>query len=181
MQLLEREAALAALAEAREAAARGDGQVVVVVGEPGIGKTTLVTRFLADLGADVRVLFGSCDDLSIPRPLGAIHDLAGTLSPALEETLAAGASPHAIHRLLLDELALPQPTVLVLEDVHWADEATLDVITLLARRIGSLPVFTSRSRCTHLAGSTYSTRVSLNDVTAAILGYATGRTFSYGV
>ena len=141
MELLERESALAALTEAREAAARGDGRVVVVIGEPGIGKTSLVNRFLADLGADARVLLGACDDLSIPRPLGAIHDLAGTLSPALEEALAADASPHAIHRLLLDELALPpQPTVLVLEDVHWADEATLDVITLLARRIGSLPV-----------------------------------------
>ena len=141
MQLLEREGALAALAEARAAAARGDGRVVVVTGEPGIGKTSLVTAFVADLDDGARVLLGTCDDLSIPRPLGAIHDLAGSLSPALEEALAAGASPHEIHRLLLAELALPpQPTVLVLEDVHWADEATLDVITLLARRIGSLPV-----------------------------------------
>ena len=141
MELLEREAALAGLAEAREAAARGDGRVVVVVGEPGIGKTALVTRFVADLEPGSRVLVGACDDLSIPRPLGAIHDLAGNVSPALEEALAAQASPHEIHRLLLDELALPpRPTVLVLEDMHWADEATLDVITLLARRIGSLPV-----------------------------------------
>ena len=141
MELLEREAALAGLAEAREAAARGDGRVVVVVGEPGIGKTAVVTRFVADLEPGSRVLVGACDDLSIPRPLGAIHDLAGSVSPALEEALAAQASPHEIHRLLLDELALPpRPTVLVLEDMHWADEATLDVITLLARRISSLPV-----------------------------------------
>ena len=141
MELLERDGALAALTGAREAAARGDGRVVVVTGEPGIGKTALVTSFVGDLEDGARVFLGACDDLSIPRPLGAIHDLAGTLSPALEEALAAGASPHEIHRLLLAELALPpQPTVLVLEDMHWADEATLDVITLLARRIGSLPV-----------------------------------------
>ena len=141
MELLEREQALAGLAEAHQAAARGDGRVVVVAGEPGIGKTALVTRFVADLDPGSRVLVGTCDDLSIPRPLGAIHDLAGSVSPALEEALAAQASPHEIHRLLLDELALPpRPTLLVLEDVHWADEATLDVITLLARRIGSLPV-----------------------------------------
>ena len=141
MHLLEREAELAALAEAHADAARGDGRVVVVAGEPGIGKTSLVTKFLTDLEPGARVLLGTCDDLSIPRPLGAIHDLAGTLSPALEDALAAGASPHHIHRLLLDELALPpRPTVLVLEDVHWADEATLDVVTLLARRIGLLPV-----------------------------------------
>ena len=113
MQLLEREGALAVLAEARVAAARGDGRVVVVTGEPGIGKTSLVTRFVADLDG-ARVLLGACDDLSIPRPLGAIHDLAGSLSPALEEALVAGASPHEIHSLLLAELALPpQPTCFV--------------------------------------------------------------------
>ena len=141
MELLEREGALAALTAARDAAARGEGRAVVVVGEAGIGKTALVTKFVAALEPEARVLVGSCDDLSIPRPLGAIHDLVGTVSLGLEEALAADAAPHAIHRLLLAELALPpQPTVLVLEDVHWADEATLDVITLLARRIGGLPV-----------------------------------------
>ena len=141
MELLEREGALAALSEARDAAARGEGRAVVVVGEPGIGKTALVTSFVGRLEPGARVLVGTCDDLSIPRPLGAIHDLVGTVSPAFEAALDADARPHEIHRHLLAELALPpQPTVLVLEDVHWADEATLDVVTLLARRIGSLPV-----------------------------------------
>ena len=141
MELLERDGALAALDEARDSAARGDGRVVVVTGEPGIGKTSLVKRFVSDLEAGARVLLGTCDDLSIPRPLGAVHDFAGSVSPALEEALAADVAPHEIHRLLLAELALPpQPTVLVIEDVHWADEATLDVITVLARRIRSLPV-----------------------------------------
>jgi predicted ATPase/DNA-binding CsgD family transcriptional regulator len=141
VELLERESALGVLAEAREAAARGDGRVVVVIGEPGIGKTAVVTTFVRSLEDGARTFLGTCDDLSIPRPLGAIHDLVGTLSPALEDALAAGAAPYDVHRLLLAELALPpQPTVLVLEDVHWADEATLDVITLLARRIASLPV-----------------------------------------
>jgi predicted ATPase/DNA-binding CsgD family transcriptional regulator len=139
VELLEREMALAQLREARDSAARGEGRVVVVVGEPGIGKTALVTEFVAGLEPGARALVGTCDDLSIPRPLGPIHDLAGTLSPALEDALAAGAAPYEIHRLLLDELALPpRPAVLVLEDVHWADEATLDVVTLLARRIGAL-------------------------------------------
>ena len=74
------------------------------------------------------MLLGTCDDLSIPRPLDPIRDLAGALSPELEDALAATAWPHEIHRLLLAELALPpRPTVLVVEDVHWADEATLDV------------------------------------------------------
>lgn len=129
------------LAAAHDDAARGDGRVVVVTGEAGIGKTSLVTRFLGDLGPDGRILVGTCDDLSIPRPLGPLHDLAGAVSAPLEEALADGAPPYEVHRLLVAELRLPpQPTVLVLEDVHWADEATLDVVTVLARRIASLPV-----------------------------------------
>ena len=92
------------------------------------------------LGGETRVLFGTCDDLSVPRPLGPIRDLAGSVSPALEGALAAGAAPHDIQTLLLAELELPpRPTVLVLEDIHWADDATLDAITVLGRRIGSLP------------------------------------------
>jgi len=139
--LLEREAALAQLTEARAAAARGQGRVVIVAGEPGIGKTALVSEFAAGLEPGARALVGSCDDLLIPRPLDPIHDLVGTLSSALEDALAAGAAPYEVHRLLLDELALPpHPTLLVLEDIHWADEATLDVITLLARRISALPL-----------------------------------------
>jgi predicted ATPase len=64
----------------------------------------------------------------------------GTVSPLLEQALAKDAAPHEIQALLLEEVELPpQPTLLVLEDVHWADDATLDSITVLARRIGSLP------------------------------------------
>ena len=74
MDLLEREAALAALAEARASAARGEGRMVSISGEPGIGKTSLVRRFAGDLD-DGRVLIGTCDDLSIPRPLGPFLSL----------------------------------------------------------------------------------------------------------
>jgi DNA-binding CsgD family transcriptional regulator/tetratricopeptide (TPR) repeat protein len=140
MELLERDGALAALAKAHAAAAIGDGLVVFVTGEPGIGKTALVNRFVADLGDDARVLLGTCDDLSIPRPLGPFRDLVGNVSPALEEALAAGAAPHDIQALLIKELDLPpRPTVLVVEDVHWADDATFDTLVVVGRRIGLLP------------------------------------------
>src|SRR3954466_7747183 len=103
MELLERDGALAALARAREAAARGDGSVAFVTGEPGIGKTSLVTRFLEGLEGGARVLVGTCDDLSIPRPLGPFRDLVGSVSPSAAAALAAGAAPHDIQALLLAE------------------------------------------------------------------------------
>jgi DNA-binding CsgD family transcriptional regulator/tetratricopeptide (TPR) repeat protein len=140
MELLERDGPLATLVEAREAAGRGEGRVVFVTGEPGIGKTSLVGRFVRDLGSEARVFIGTCDDLSIPRPLGPFRDLVGCVSAPLEEALAAGPATHDIQALLSAELELaPRPTVLVIEDIHWADDATLDVITVLGRRIASLP------------------------------------------
>jgi DNA-binding CsgD family transcriptional regulator/tetratricopeptide (TPR) repeat protein len=140
VELLERDTALATLAEVWEAAGQGQGRAVFVTGEPGIGKTSLVGRFLRDLDPSARALVGTCDDLSIPRPFGPIRDLVGSVSPALEQALASGAAPHDVQTLLIAELEQrPQPTVLVLEDVHWADDATLDLITVLGRRIGSLP------------------------------------------
>jgi DNA-binding CsgD family transcriptional regulator len=140
VELLERDGALATLAEARGVAAGGKGGAVFVSGEPGIGKTSLVNRFVRDLEPGARVLLGTCDDLSIPRPLGPFRDLAGSVSSELEEALSAGAPSHDIHGLLIAELERPpQPTVLVLEDVHWADGATLDSVAVLGRRIGSVP------------------------------------------
>jgi DNA-binding CsgD family transcriptional regulator len=140
VELLERAREFAALDEAHDAAALGQGRVVLVTGEPGIGKTSLVTSFVRGLEPGARVLSGTCDDLTIPRPLAAFRDLTGTASPALERAVEEGAGPHELQSLLVDELRrAPRPTVLVLEDVHWADEATMDVITVLGRRIEGLP------------------------------------------
>jgi DNA-binding CsgD family transcriptional regulator len=129
VDLLEREEPLALLASVCRAAARGRGGVVLVTGEPGIGKTALVTAFAGRAGPG-RVLRGFCDDLSTPRPLGPLRDLG----------LAPDVPPVEIHDRVLAELAAsPSPTVLVLEDVHWADDATIDVITTVGRRVGGLP------------------------------------------
>jgi DNA-binding SARP family transcriptional activator len=139
-RLLERDAPLAALVDAYRSAAHGAGRAVLVTGEPGIGKTTLVGRFVDELPARARVLVGACDDLSIPRPLGPFLDLADRASPAFAEAIAGGRPLHELQTLLLGELALaPAPTVLVIEDAHWADGASLDAIALVGRRIGSLP------------------------------------------
>jgi DNA-binding CsgD family transcriptional regulator/tetratricopeptide (TPR) repeat protein len=140
VKLLERDSSLAVLAEARADAAGGSGSVVFVTGEPGIGKTALVNEFVAGPDAGDRVLVGTCDDLSVPRPFGPFHDLSGPPATRLHDALCRGAPPHEVHSALLDELgALPRPTVLVIEDLHWADEATLDAITVFGRRISKLP------------------------------------------
>lgn len=137
MELLERDDALRVLMDGCASATAGAGRAVVVLGEPGIGKTALVTRFLRDLEGSVRVLRGTCDDLAVPRPLGPLRDLIGSISQPLAEALIEGTASHEIHELLLDELSLP--TVLVIEDIHWADDATLDSMTVLLRRIDDLP------------------------------------------
>src|SRR3954471_20577198 len=85
IELLEREDALAALVEAHDAAALGYGRAVFVAGGAGVGKTSLLGRFIGERGPGTRVLTGTCDDLSVPRPLGPLRDLAGSVSAALAE------------------------------------------------------------------------------------------------
>ena len=105
MELLEREGALAALAEARGAAARGRGSCGLRHrASRGSARPRSSPGSCEDLDAGARVLFGTCDDLSIPRPLGPIRDLVGTVSAPLEEALAAGAASHEIQSLLIAEL-----------------------------------------------------------------------------
>jgi DNA-binding CsgD family transcriptional regulator/tetratricopeptide (TPR) repeat protein len=119
---------LAELGKAAQAAAAGRGSVALVTGEAGIGKTSVVRAFTA--GLRTRVLAGACDDLLTPRPLGPLRD-AGAGTPL------AGAKDSEIFDAAL--AALRTPTVLVIEDLHWADDVTLDVLGYLARRIATLP------------------------------------------
>jgi len=137
--LLERADSLDHLVDALEEASRGTGRLVFVVGEAGVGKTSLVGALCQSVGPKIRVLQGSCDPLFTPRPLGPLADVAAQTGGPLADLVDAGAPPHQILNALYDELQV-RPHVLVLEDVHWADEATLDVLRLLGRRIGSVPV-----------------------------------------
>ena len=136
--LLERDAALARLAGAVDAAARGQGSAVLLTGEAGIGKTALVRAFAERVGDRVRLLVGACDDLGTPRPLGPLRDAAAGTGGPLEAALAAG-SPEPVFEAVVAELAGPRSAVLVVEDLHWADAATLDVLAHLARRLAGLP------------------------------------------
>jgi predicted ATPase len=135
MDLLERASLLDELGGVLAATATG-GSVVLVAGEAGIGKSALVTRFAERHQADARFLVGACDPLLTPRALGPLHDLGRQTGGRLAALLAAGSSREQLFAALLDELDRgPGPQVVVVEDAHWADEATLDLLVFLGRRI----------------------------------------------
>jgi DNA-binding CsgD family transcriptional regulator/tetratricopeptide (TPR) repeat protein len=133
--MLEREGELNELVRLLDGADSAGGRVVLVRGEAGIGKSTLVNGFIADVSHRAHTLLGACDDLLTPQPLAPIWDVARSVS-ALREPLTSG-DRRAVMEGLLEQLSRRErPTVLVLEDMQWADEATLDLITFLGRRIG---------------------------------------------
>jgi AAA ATPase-like protein len=128
---------------------RSRGQMIVLRGEAGTGKTTLLQSFCGELDPSVRVLWADCEPLLAPRPLGPFLDLADDVGSELSQAIGAGAKPHAVASVLVGELTDRGPSsVVVLEDVQWADEATLDVLRLVARRlseVSALLVVTYRS------------------------------------
>ncbi|MDT7574763.1 MAG: hypothetical protein QOH17_1096 [Pseudonocardiales bacterium] len=134
--LRERASELSLLDEALGEALAGRGSTVLVSGEAGIGKTSVVRAFLRDAGGRARLLVGACDDLLSPRTLGPLRDAARQAGGALAAALTAD-DREAVYGAVLDALA--RPSVLVVEDVHWADEATLDVLRHVGRRIADLP------------------------------------------
>ena len=132
MDLLERSSLLDELAGAL---ATG-GRVVLVAGEAGIGKSALVRRFTERHSGDARFLVGACDPLLTPRALGPLHDLGRQTGGRLAGLLAAGSPREQLFAALLDELDHGRRAqVVVVEDAHWADEATLDLLVFLGRRV----------------------------------------------
>src|SRR5690348_685153 len=135
--LLERESPLASLAEYAADAGRGEGRLVLVSGEAGAGKSALVERF-EQLHPDGRWAWGACDGLFTPRPLGPLFDIAERLGGELRDRCRAGAPRDELFGALLRTLNAA-PAVLVVEDLHWADEATIDMVRFLGRRLRHAP------------------------------------------
>lgn len=136
-ELLERAEPLAALGKLFADARDSDvGSVAIVTGEPGIGKTALVEQFLQRLPTDARSFVGGCEALQTPRPLGPVHDFAAGLAPSVRRMLEEAGDRSALFVRILEELVHgPGPALLVVEDVHWADAATLDLLKFIGRRI----------------------------------------------
>jgi len=162
--LFGREAERGRLQELLDDAVRGHGHVATVVGEAGIGKTRLVTSLAADaLARGCRFMIGRCHESDSILPFGpwvdacrsggvsADEEILGALHPAHRAELSrllpeAGmaslprASDSALPLFesvaeLIAAVAARHPVVLVLEDLHWADEMSVRLLGFVSRRI----------------------------------------------
>lgn len=166
MGLLERADQLAILDDATRRAASGVGSVVLVSGEAGIGKSALLAHaFGASAPHQARVLWGACDPLSSPRPLGPLHDIARQAGGSLRGAIGSSVGREVLFGAMLDELRRDgSPTVVVVEDVHWADEATLDLLSFLSRRMHQTPALLVVSYRDDEVGPTHPLRAFLGHV-----------------
>ncbi len=164
VRLLERESQLASLAEYAGEARQGDGRLVLIAGEAGVGKSALVEQ--AERGLpEAAWHWGACDGLFTPRPLGPLFDIAGALGGELLDLCRAGAPREELFSALLQQVNAPgKPHVLVVEDVHWADEATIDLLRFLGRRIRDIPVLLLVTYRDEGLGATDPLRVALGDL-----------------
>ncbi|WP_162487103.1 MULTISPECIES: AAA family ATPase [unclassified Variovorax] len=135
MTLLERDGLLAQLNARWSQAREGPGQLVFVEGEAGIGKTSVLRAFAASVRTASPLYWGSCEAMATPRPLGALDDIAMDSGGKLAIPSHGGSGErHRLFVAFMDLLAV-QPALAVLEDLHWADEATLDLLRYAGRRI----------------------------------------------
>jgi DNA-binding CsgD family transcriptional regulator len=164
--LLERQEVLAELAALARHAGSGAGRVVLLRGEAGVGKTTVTDRFIAGLGGSWRVLRGWCEPLGAPRPLGPLIDALPGLGSAAAGPVAAlrAGDISAMYARLLAVLGGGPRWVWVIEDIHWADGATLDLLRFLARRVDSLPLLLLVSYRDDELGEQHPLSAALGDV-----------------
>jgi predicted ATPase len=166
VDLLERTQPLEELGRFMAEAASGHGRLVLLGGEAGVGKTSLVRHFTRSLPRGVPALWGACDPLSLPRPLGPLLDIAPVLGETFAKVLEFEASRSRLFAAARDVLQVATNLV-VFEDVHWADDATLDLLRYLGRRLDttrSLLIATYRDdEC----GPRHPLRVVLGDLATA--------------
>lgn len=135
MGLLEREPQLRAAAGYLADATAGHGRIVFVAGEAGVGKTAFLQCFAAEAARSARVITGTCDGSATPPPLGPLVEMLPQLPAEVWPPDAAREAVFSRLTAVLREPPQPQPYLLIVEDVHWADEASVDLIRYIARRV----------------------------------------------
>jgi DNA-binding CsgD family transcriptional regulator/tetratricopeptide (TPR) repeat protein len=166
MDLLERDSFLETLAERLSLASSGHGGVIVIGGEAGVGKTSLLEAFAAVHDETARVLWSGCEPLSTPRALGPLHDVARLVRGELTRSLHDGAQRSTLFAAAFDELTRQAPTVLIVEDAHWADDATLDFLKFLGRRVARVPLLIVISYRDDETAARHPLRLMLGDIAA---------------
>jgi DNA-binding CsgD family transcriptional regulator len=148
MILLERQAQIEILTEGFAEARAGSGKLILIAGEAGLGKSSLVEHFVAETRRSARILWGACDALDTPRALGPVHEIAAQIEVLDGHGAMPDESRDRLFAALFAQLLPPQrAAVVVLEDVHWADDSTLDFFRFIGRRIqrtGALMIATYR-------------------------------------
>jgi ATP/maltotriose-dependent transcriptional regulator MalT len=166
MHLLERHKQLEELNRCFSEARAGSGKLVLVAAEAGIGKSTLVERFVSERRREARALWGACDGLSTPPALAPVYEIAAQTRMLHGRAGREEESRERLFRMLLDDFAQPEPTcIVVLEDLHWADAATLDFVRFVGRRIQRThAVFVATYRDDELAAN-HPARIALGELT----------------
>ncbi len=139
--LIERDSPLQNLLGSAERIAAGRGELVLLLGEAGVGKTALLAEFAARLAPLHLVLRGASEALFTARPLGPLRDMAQDMGVELASLLDDAIDSARLFPKILDYLKqATRPIVMLFEDLHWADEATLDLLKFLGRRLQNAPV-----------------------------------------
>jgi DNA-binding CsgD family transcriptional regulator/GTPase SAR1 family protein len=138
MTLLERDAHLSELNQRFADVVNGKGRVVFLSGEAGAGKTSLIEQFADGLRPTTPVSIVSCDGLGMPGPFGPLIDIAEALGPDVVAVLNTHSTHDVIFHTVLGALRnAPVANVMIAEDAHWSDEASLNLLRFLGRRITS--------------------------------------------
>jgi DNA-binding CsgD family transcriptional regulator/tetratricopeptide (TPR) repeat protein len=135
IDLLERDEQLRRLGDAFALAREGRGRIIAIAAEAGAGKTALTEQFVADHAQVARMYWGACENLSTPEVLLPLRDIARASGESFDLGADHIRSFESLLRLLSNGA---KPSLLVIEDVHWADTATLDLIRFLGRRIARI-------------------------------------------
>jgi DNA-binding CsgD family transcriptional regulator/tetratricopeptide (TPR) repeat protein len=137
MRLVEREHQLDLLRASLDQASAGSGQIVLIRGDAGIGKTAVLRAFVDGARARARVAIGFCDGASTPRPFSPLYDMSAALGGEFADLADLDPTQSDVRTWMLKRLAGGPPTVIAIEDLHSADDATLDLTRFLAPRIES--------------------------------------------
>ena len=170
MKLLERGPFLDELADLLVESQRGQGRLVLVAGEAGIGKTALVEAFCQEAARGLPTLWGSCDPVVPARPFAPLVDIADKFEGPLRRALDSGTRDRVFETFLAQLRQVGKgPALIVFEDLHWADDATLDLLRVVGRRLRDLPVLLIGTYRDDEVEGAHPLRVALGDLPTSVV------------